>query len=294
MTFESCIVEAQGGGGGGGWSILGTTEPVQVLNSWIEFETTELVDGIVCEDATGGGLIRGMRISHGGAASGNRAIKLLGTSANWVVSDNNCINDVSVLGPHIVLDVDAKYNIIRNNLRLGSGYDPNVIVNNSTYPNEVQSFFRTQRAAAPSPSTTAGRLVDQVANSSPSDGAVANWIYARTVAHASGEWIVYDYPHPEPGAIVNDASPYVDASHDFTVDGAATISNLQGGYEGKRIVFVAVGNVTIKHTTGVGENIRLSGGADFNMVAGNTLSLVRITNAAFTPNTVWIELDRAV
>jgi hypothetical protein len=284
MTVDGPVVEATAGSGG--VYIDQTTSPCQIANG--TFNLSASVDAITL-NITQWARVENNAITYVGNSAGKRAVKCVGACIGAIIRDNAIESDNTTDN---MIEFSATSNGCRaiNNTILGTPGTFAPVLNSSTSPIEIATFYRSQAAAVPP--TSAGQLGEIVWNTSPSDGTLVGWIFVATVANPTGEWVVYNYPHGLPGAIVNNTRPFVDISHVFTLTGAANPYELRGGYEGKRVTLIALGVVSLLHLTGATGNIRLAGGVNYAMTAGRTCTLVRITDATFSPNPVWIEIGR--
>ena len=71
--------------------------------------------------------------------------------------------------------------------------------------------------------------------------------------------------------LANDATPSVRGSNKWLTGGIIAITDFDDGYEGQVIVIIAEDSITITD----GTNILLSGSADFDMTATDTLTLIQ-------------------
>jgi hypothetical protein len=85
--------------------------------------------------------------------------------------------------------------------------------------------------------------------------------------------------------LADSATPSVLGGRVFTTGGATTITDFTDGVIGQVIIIKAAHTVTITNAAG---GIRLAGSANFNMVSGDTLTIVKTTA------TLWDEIGRMV
>lgn len=284
MTIDGPVIEASGGTGA--IYVDQTTSPFAVCNGTIELAAS--LDAITL-NITQWARVENNAITYVGNSAGKRAVKCVGACIGAIIRDNAISSD-NTTDEMIELSATSNGCRVVNNTILGTAGTFAPVLNSSTSPVEIATFYRSQASSVPP--TSAGQLGEIVWNTSPTDGTLVGWIFVATAANPTGEWVVYNYPHGAPGAIVNNTRPFVDISHVFTLTGAANPYELRGGYEGKRVTLIALGAVTLLHLTGATGNIRLAGGANYAMTAGRTCTLVRITDATFDADPVWIEIGR--